>query len=67
MKKHLLFVASAIMALTAFTSCQKQDNAVEPDFKVVTFENQKLNDLVFASDLFKKVKEVENIGHQQNT
>jgi hypothetical protein len=43
MKKHLLFAASAIMAMTAFTSCQKQDNAGEPDFKVVTFENQKLN------------------------
>ena len=47
MKKHLLFAASAIMALTAFTSCQKQDNAGEPDFKVVTFENQKLNDQGF--------------------
>ena len=34
---------------------------------VISSKNQKLNDLVFASDLFKKVKEVENIGHQQNT
>lgn len=34
---------------------------------VISSKNQKLNDLVFASDLFKKVKEVENIGHQKNT
>ena len=27
---------------------------------VMTAKNKKLNDLVFASDLFKKVKEVEN-------
>ena len=33
---------------------------------VISSKNQKLNDLVFASDLFKKVKEVENIGHLQN-
>lgn len=34
---------------------------------VISSKNQKLNDLVFASDLFKKVKEVENIEHQQTT
>ena len=29
---------------------------------VITSQNQKLNDLVFASDLFKKVKDIENKG-----
>lgn len=47
MKKHLLFAASAILAMTVFTSCSKQDNAAEPTFSVVTFENQKLNDQGF--------------------
>jgi phospholipid/cholesterol/gamma-HCH transport system ATP-binding protein len=31
---------------------------------VISSSNKKLNDLVFASDLFKKVKEVENQEHQ---
>ena len=29
---------------------------------VIKSQNQKLNDLVFASDLFKKVKDIENKG-----
>ena len=48
MKKHLLFAASAILAMTAFTSCSNQDNAGEqPTYSMVTFENQKLNDQGF--------------------
>ena len=48
MKKHLLFAASAIVAMTAFTSCSNQDNAGEqPTYSMVTFENQKLNDQGF--------------------
>ena len=29
---------------------------------VITSDNEKLNDLVFASELFKKVKRIENSG-----
>ncbi len=47
MKKHLLFAASALMAMTVFTSCSQEDNAGSPTFEVVTFENQKLNDQGF--------------------
>jgi len=47
MKKHLLFAASALLAMAVFTSCSKQDNAGEPTYTVITFENQKLNDQGF--------------------
>lgn len=33
--------------------------------EIMTSTNQKLNDFVFASDLFKKVKEVENWAHEE--
>jgi phospholipid/cholesterol/gamma-HCH transport system ATP-binding protein len=32
---------------------------------IMTSSNQELNDFVFASDLFKKVKEVENLAHEE--
>ena len=47
MKKHLLFAVSALMAMSVFTSCSKEDNAGSPVVDVVTFENQKLNDQGF--------------------
>lgn len=41
MKKHLFFAASALMTMTAFTSCTKQDTPVIPTPKitVATFED----------------------------
>lgn len=41
MKKHLFFVAAAFVAMTAFTSCSKEDNAGSPvgTIRVLTFED----------------------------
>ena len=65
--KKVIAASLAISVLFAFTGCgsssttdnTKQESSSTTETGSADELNEKLNDLVFASDLFRKVKEVE--------